>query len=411
MGCLTYIRALIVRIMFACHGIIAIWRLFMVTQSVWCWYLCGALFLLFLETLITIAKKRGREWKWFCPSVFFYLLSVVPAIWFLELNEIDKRIAARASTLNATNLTIETSGKNDTKESLNLNLEDLGLSISIPLAISADLWLRVLEQFLLLMLIVGRWILPKGSISHDQLSQLLLVYVGTAADIVEFYEAFSEEQVKYNRLLCYIILGIWTVSLLQFTMVLTATRARRDQIGLPMQRPEENTDGCCNTELFGILTSIALQDLPFLCVRLILIFKYRVVSYTNMFFTSKNSLVIILLLYRLIVVQSEARKRKKKHRQSLTSMMSQMNDFTANGESKHLRHIRNNNRSKSTPNVHQAIDNSLPRHLRKKAMLQVQNKHSASTTTIPSVCTSDSNLKLMDNSRRKSASPLTLYKT
>lgn len=70
------------------------------------------------------------------------------------------------------------------------------LNIHIPLAISADLWLRVLEQFLLLMLIIGRWILPKGAISHDQLSQLLLVYVGTAADIVEFYEAFSEEEVN-----------------------------------------------------------------------------------------------------------------------------------------------------------------------------------------------------------------------
>ena len=28
----------------------------------------------------------------FCPSVFFYLLSVVPAIWFLELNEMERRI-------------------------------------------------------------------------------------------------------------------------------------------------------------------------------------------------------------------------------------------------------------------------------------------------------------------------------
>jgi len=75
-------------------------------------------------------------------------------------------------------------------------------NFSIPISFSADLWLRVLEQFLLLMLIVGRWILPKGAISHDQLSQLLLVYVGTAADIVEFYEAFSEDEVnqKYQTL-------------------------------------------------------------------------------------------------------------------------------------------------------------------------------------------------------------------
>jgi hypothetical protein len=55
---------------------------------------------------------------------------------------------------------------------------------------------RLLEQILLLILILGRWLLPKGKLTHDQLSQLLLVYIGTAADIVEFFEAFNEEQVS-----------------------------------------------------------------------------------------------------------------------------------------------------------------------------------------------------------------------
>ena len=62
---------------------------------------------------------------------------------------------------------------------------------------SSDQWLRVTEQLLLLVLIVGRWLLPKGELSHDQLSQLLLVYLGTAADIVEFFEAFKEQQVRH----------------------------------------------------------------------------------------------------------------------------------------------------------------------------------------------------------------------
>jgi len=62
--------------------------------------------------------------------------------------------------------------------------------------LSADQWIRTLEQILLLLLIVGRWLLPKGKLTHDQLSQLLLVYIGTAADIVEFFEAFKEEAVK-----------------------------------------------------------------------------------------------------------------------------------------------------------------------------------------------------------------------
>ena len=36
--------------------------------------------------------------------------------------------------------------------------------------------------------------------------------------------------------------------------------------------------------------------------------RYNVLSYTNMFFTSKNTIVIVLLIYRLIVVQVEKRR-------------------------------------------------------------------------------------------------------
>jgi hypothetical protein len=56
---------------------------------------------------------------------------------------------------------------------------------------------RTLEQILLLILIIGRWMLPKGKLSHNQLSQLLLVYIGTASDIVELFEAFKEEVVGF----------------------------------------------------------------------------------------------------------------------------------------------------------------------------------------------------------------------
>ncbi|ESO88818.1 hypothetical protein LOTGIDRAFT_125533, partial [Lottia gigantea] len=310
----TIFRALLVRMLFAAHGLIAIWRMFMVIGETWCWYLTAALGLLLVETMVTLCVKKGKEWKWFCPSVFLYLGSVVPAIWFLELHEMETRINLR----NNVNVTVNNS--NQTAEDLRVQIEGVGNNwvINIPLELTSDLWLRVIEQFLLLMLIIGRWMLPKGSLTHDQLSQLLLVYVGTAADIVEFYEAFSEEKVTYNRFLCYIILGIWTTSLLQFSLVLTATRARQDQSGVPRPIPleiQDNVSTCCNPEIYGIVISIMLQDLPFLVVRLLLIFRYKVVSYTNFFFTSKNTLVIILLMYRLIVIETSAAKASGKSRQ------------------------------------------------------------------------------------------------
>lgn len=55
-----------------------------------------------------------------------------------------------------------------------------------------------------------------------------------------------------------------------------------------------------------------LQDGPFLAFRLILIIHYQIVSYMNIFFTCKNTLVILLQLYRLYVVQTENRSKRNK---------------------------------------------------------------------------------------------------
>ena len=66
----------------------------------------------------------------------------------------------------------------------------------IALHLDEEQLVRLLEQLLLLFLILGRWMLPKGDLTHDQLSQLLLVYIGTAADIVEFFDAFKEDTVR-----------------------------------------------------------------------------------------------------------------------------------------------------------------------------------------------------------------------
>ena len=109
-------------------------------------------------------------------------------------------------------------------------------------------------------------------------------------------------QVQHNKILCIIILSIWSTSLIQFSLVLTASKAPRDKPGTKTRKPS-HIRRCCQPDVYGIMISMFLQDGPFLALRLTLIFEHRVLSYTNMFFTSKNTLVIILLVYRLIVVQ------------------------------------------------------------------------------------------------------------
>ena len=65
------------------------------------------------------------------------------------------------------------------------------LQLRISISLGKEEWCKILEQMLLLILIIGRWLLPKGEITREQLSQLLLVYIGMAADIIELFEAFK----------------------------------------------------------------------------------------------------------------------------------------------------------------------------------------------------------------------------
>ncbi|GFO36048.1 transmembrane protein [Plakobranchus ocellatus] len=352
MGYLAVMRAIAVRLLFTAHSVISIWRLALITNDNRFYYLYLVLCLLLIEMTITLGKKAGQEWKWFCPSVFIYLLCIVPTIWFMELHELENRIREHTKNISTTtDSSVDTTSGNsynnnsssnltsnsycpcrtsihgdiggefgEKRQKENITIDGFLGKIKVPIMLSSDEWIRTLEQILLLILILGRWFLPKGKLTHDQLSQLLLVYIGTAADIVEFFEAFKEETVRYNRTLCIVILGIWTMSLIQFSLVLTASRARRDRTGLvPITHSKGRTDTCCNPDVYGILISICLQDLPFLVLRLILIFKYFVLSYTNMFFTCKNTIVIILLIYRLVVVHMERRRLAQKEKEETES--------------------------------------------------------------------------------------------
>lgn len=89
-----------------------------------------------------------------------------------------------------------------------------------------------------------------------------------------------------------------------------------------------------------------MQDGPFLAFRLILIIHYQIVSYMNIFFTCKNTLVILLQLYRLYVVQTESKsKRNKKYSKMDVSNISIISRGDMYKDVK-MRNSRDNNRHK-----------------------------------------------------------------
>jgi len=199
-------------------------------------------------------------------------------------------------------------------------------------------WILVFHQSLLFILIIGRWLLPTGKgVSRDELSQLLLVFIGVGADILEFVvEMIKEESVRCDKILIIIIMALWSWSTLQFTMVLTASKARRPRaVGVyedemdfeeeesedfeeefPYELEDTKQQGKCmkfftNVEVWGISTTLILQDGPFLAMRLYIMIARNVIHQMIVFFTIKNILVFFLQVYRLVVIATASTEEEE----------------------------------------------------------------------------------------------------
>ena len=56
-------------------------------------------------------------------------------------------------------------------------------------------WALALEQMLIFVLVFSKWIAPKGEMTNQEMSQLLLVTIAAGADILELLETFGESNV------------------------------------------------------------------------------------------------------------------------------------------------------------------------------------------------------------------------
>ncbi|CAH8569426.1 unnamed protein product [Schistosoma turkestanicum] len=517
-------RAIIVRIGFICFTCTAIVSVVKEKQDMRFWFLALTIIPLLIDLIVAInAYVSGRSVtptisKWFSLCNFTYLICACPPIWIIELHHMDQvnnasDLLELIATKNHTPVvTVPAwinkvppimSRENESMMIMGTEIEDfmhsaylttepqrtkritrntfvheilsnetVGLQVSMDVLQSLQLHnfslkerIRILEQLLLLSVIVGRWLMPREGLTRDQLSQLLLINIGTAADILELFEAFNEQEVRRNDFLRTVILSLWQASLLQFCFnktalktqnnynnrnllysksnelstfqcssdekslsdgesrftvnvnnnntnsnisdngtlnsknksqrrstlatlkqwYLTRTKQKQDEDNLedkncsnvsaengsqlkppesevqqqqPQQRQScqllspplplssstssnignipksvsqndftsnsndvscaliggclllcrERPCLCCETELWAIGISLMLQDLPFLILRITLIVYYNVKSYSNVFFTCKNTLLILLQVFRSIVILSEAGK-------------------------------------------------------------------------------------------------------
>ncbi|XP_038076648.1 transmembrane protein 26-like [Patiria miniata] len=317
-------KASMVRLAFLFHGLISIFAAIYSTQVSEYWFIAVAAVLSMLEMILTYKLNENGEWKWFVPSAFIYLIMVIPVVWILEIAMLDFRLKLRNQLGTVRCVTrledYACFDEANTTTAVVLNQND------VDIYNQRSNFSTTIQQTLMLVLILGRWLLPKGQLTRDQLSQLLLVYIGMAADMLEF----SSETLRLEKIACsldifYAILAVWTWSLMQFTLGLTATKARKRRVAAKVYKSEEEELNkrrykhskrvsvfLCGTELWALMTSVVIQDGPYLVVRLYLIFGLGIFDQSTIFFTCKNGLLLFLQFYRLYVVISESNKTHEK---------------------------------------------------------------------------------------------------
>jgi hypothetical protein len=114
-----------------------------------------------------------------------------------------------------------------------------------------------------------------------------------------------------------LVLTLWTLSLFQFCLAFTISRGRKRRFDFERDRSRKSF--CSPSDFWGMLMSLILQDIPFFSFRAVLIFHYHILSYSTVFFTSKNGLIIILQWYRITVILAAtiSQERQKSNNQTM----------------------------------------------------------------------------------------------
>ncbi|XP_069597491.1 transmembrane protein 26-like [Ranitomeya imitator] len=288
------------RLFLAIHGAIVVGTLVTVKRDFS--YLCFliGICLLTVEMFLTLRNTEHGEWTWFSPMVFLYLCSIIPSIFVIELEYLSCRM-----NNTETNISVMT----DTQRFCKENTDKLSRYIQIE------------EELTILVLIIGRWLMPRGKMSRDQLAQLLLMYLALGADILDILELMKEPSVETNETITVVGLCLFSWAIMQFTLVLTQTVScssleTDDSEQLRSSSGVKNCilSLCYTTEVWDVLIAVGMQDGPFLIYRLYLVTRKGVFNDSMMFFISKNILSVIIQVYRLgVFIYNESSKTKSFH--------------------------------------------------------------------------------------------------
>ncbi|XP_052820409.1 transmembrane protein 26-like [Mya arenaria] len=291
----VFVRVVILRAIMITHIALSTWRVADVMQNNAFWFLALMCVIVLIKDGLELRKNCEKQCqnkgckkqceppveyndttsKW-RSTLIVYVVCMVPIVWILTYH-----LHSSASTLtpsgNASTLVTTT------QESIILGLEKL----------EDRTWIWVVINSMMYILLFTRC-LYDGSSDDSKLSENLLGFLGTASDIMDLFSLFEEEEILQSQLLTYLILFAWTLSLFQFAPILSNFDCfkRRKPYG------EQNTTDASEVSNAKILLVIAVQDGPFIIVRVLIMVVLMKAMSNLVFFIIKNIVTLILADYK-----------------------------------------------------------------------------------------------------------------
>ncbi|KAK7123025.1 hypothetical protein R3I94_019966 [Phoxinus phoxinus] len=291
----------VTRALFILVSLIGVWRVTRVKKNNLYWFLTILYLPLVAEMVLTLRRRKGKDYKWFSPAILFFLISIIPTIWILELHHQQNRSEdIKCNKLDSPESIQLFFDERRNSSNATMNLQD---HLKFLSSVCANDWILALHQILLILLIVGKWLLPiAGGVTRDEMSQLLLIFVGTAADILEFISETLSDMKQNSLAFACIILAVWTWSMLQFPLNFSVVNTKPEDV---CEGQDDSLISKYRTDIWNIVGCLLLQDGPFFIVRLAVMMFFSVFHQMLVFFTIKNFLVVMLNIYRMWVIYKD----------------------------------------------------------------------------------------------------------
>lgn len=218
---LIIFKAVSTRFIFLTHGFIVIYFYVCSKENVNYWLLTIPSCLLAIETTYSLLNRKGQEYTYFWPCGFLYISSIIPVIWYIETDLFHRQLFEEES---------KTAGENFTSLKA-YEREKIEAEIFMNAVDNRNFILkRACEVGLVIGLIIGRWLVPRGRMTKEQLSGLLLLYVGNSADILELLGTLEEPDIYNEYKVFIVVMCLFTLAMYQFCLVVTLQKPKIEKV-------------------------------------------------------------------------------------------------------------------------------------------------------------------------------------